>query len=670
MGSWYPAWNFYNEWDEKAQADLIESARKMGITVLNVMLPRLEGPAGVFNEMELQKIDFLLDTAAHNHIYLTFAFLKADVLNDPFWANTPYYNPSGIDGIIFDEKLNQTFRNRIKFLIERTNSINGQVYRDDTTIMSWMVVDEPVSPDFWYAPGMAPKVTLPQLTDWIDSTAQYIKSLDPNHLVSVFFTTGANSIKGADWTGWKQILDLPSIDFVFVEDSDFRILEKNWPTSDYPYTPLAFGHDKPVVMMAWIGKTGIWDRETDTPTSLCRDYVWQAETLKTAYHRYFAEGVSGIVISNWGSDLYPPNIYMPPFEHCLLYTDTNAPPIDKMLLEITQSYNPATLPDATMPFVKIGGPVNLPQPLASSSPSENSWIYKGPDGQSITALMINPKFPQTLYVGTMGTSKGVLKTTNGGKLWESANQDLAVPDIRSLAMGPSDPTILYAGTNNGMFKSINAGRNWQQLFLGQMVLAIAVDPVTPDVVYAGTDTSVLKSVDGGETWQDANTGLPKIYFQAITVDPQTTTTLYAGSYDGVFKSTDGGASWQAVNNGLTGTWVYTLAIDPSTPTTIYAGTFEGVFKSVNGGGTWIATNNGLTNTTVQSIAIDPKTPTTLYAGTYGGVFRSMDSGASWTAMNNGLTVAKVYVLALDSSTSSILYAGTSDGAFALQLTTP
>ena len=172
---------------------------------------------------------------------------------------------------------------------------------------------------------------------------------------------------------------------------------------------------------------------------------------------------------------------------------------------------------------------------------------------------------------------------------------------------------------------------------GGRIFSLAIDPSTPTTIYAGTWYGVFKSTDAGDSW--TNTGSPyaaPVVFLAI--DPLTPATIYAGIYGlydgrslrviggGVFKSTNGGGSW--TNTGLTDAQVRSLAIDPVTPTTIYAGTgVSGVFKSTDGGGSW--TNIGLTDLHIQSLAIDSLTPTTIYAGTYDGVFNGARAYADW-----------------------------------------
>lgn len=72
------------------------------------------------------------------------------------------------------------FNAYVTTLLQRRNSVTGVLYRDDPTIMSWQLANEPRPGD-----GEASRPNLPAYYDWIRDSAALIKSLAPNHLVSV-----------------------------------------------------------------------------------------------------------------------------------------------------------------------------------------------------------------------------------------------------------------------------------------------------------------------------------------------------------------------------------------------------------------------------------------------------------------------------------------------------
>jgi len=273
----------------------------------------------------------------------------------------------------------------------------------------------------------------------------------------------------------------------------------------------------------------------------------------------------------------------------------------------------------------------------------------------INSVVIDPSNHSILYTGTEG---GLFKSINGGASWSASG----LTGVCTLVINPKNTSIIYAQSVDGIYKSTDWGGHWSKLtqdFPGVVGYSLAIAPSNPSILYSGTNHGVSKTEDGGGAWSHGQ-GPTDPYVLAI--DSLNASTVFAGTGAGVFKSTDGGLTWSAI--GPTNTHVLALAIDPSSSSIIFAGTDgDGVFKSTNGGVSWSAI--GLTNTHVLALAIDPSTPGTIYAGTDGdGVFKSTDGGVSWSAGNNGLTNTHVLALAIDPSTSSIIYAGTDgDGVF-------
>ncbi len=291
------------------------------------------------------------------------------------------------------------------------------------------------------------------------------------------------------------------------------------------------------------------------------------------------------------------------------------------------------------------------------------WTSGGPYGGLVSALVVDPAAPATVYAAT--DYVGVFKSTDGGATWAPASTGLAYLYVNALAIDPSTSTTLYAAGGHGVFKSTDAGGTWAPASTGLTYLyttALAIDPTTPTTLYAAGGGGVFKSTDAGGTWAAANAGLTWPDVAALAIDPTTPTTLYAATAGGIFKSIDAGATWAAATTGLPYR-MYVLAVSPSTPSTVYAGTnWGGVYKSTDGGGHWTAANVGLTDLGVSAMATDPTTPATIYVGTTrGGVSRSTDAGDTWVAVNTGLTGALwARALAIDPTTPSTIYAGMSD----------
>jgi len=82
----------------------------------------------------------------------------------------------------------QMFDEYVRAVVGRRNTVTGRLYRDDPTILSWQLANEP-------RPGgsdEAGRRHMKAYLAWIDGTARLIKSIDPNHMVS----TGSEGTMG------------------------------------------------------------------------------------------------------------------------------------------------------------------------------------------------------------------------------------------------------------------------------------------------------------------------------------------------------------------------------------------------------------------------------------------------------------------------------------------
>ncbi len=190
----------------------------------------------------------------------------------------------------------------------------------------------------------------------------------------------------------------------------------------------------------------------------------------------------------------------------------------------------------------------------------------------------------TFYAGTVGQS--VWRSKDGGDSWTRASTGMfPEADIRALAANPNDSSVLFAGTEAGIFRTQNGGDNWEQINSSMdnlQIWAIAINPNNPDILYAGTCPSALfKSTDGGDTWKQLDVelaeeceGVPIIpRVTSISIDPEDDQTVYAGiEIDGLRLSTDGGETWVERSEGLSSLDIHGLTVVPGDPKALVAAT--------------------------------------------------------------------------------------------------
>jgi hypothetical protein len=246
--------------------------------------------------------------------------------------------------------------------------------------------------------------------------------------------------------------------------------------------------------------------------------------------------------------------------------------------------------------------------IAPDAYKQLKFRYIGPVGNRVIAVAGIPGDPNVYYVGA--ASGGIFKTSDNGAHWDPLFDDKPVSSIGSLAVAPSDPNVVWAGTGesfirsnisigNGIYKSTDAGKTWTHAGLDATgrLGRVVIDPRNPDVVFACAlghaygpqpERGVYRTGDGGKTWQrtlfvDENTGCsdlaidvrnPRVLFAGMwQLEIHTWGRTSGGPGSGLFKSVDGGVTWTRLSgHGLPGAPVGKIAVQiaRTNPNRVYA----------------------------------------------------------------------------------------------------
>jgi photosystem II stability/assembly factor-like uncharacterized protein len=264
---------------------------------------------------------------------------------------------------------------------------------------------------------------------------------------------------------------------------------------------------------------------------------------------------------------------------------------------------------------------------------------------------------------------GLYRMAVGDDRWELAVRGLPeAPAVRALATHPTDPATVFAGTQDGVYRSGDHGDHWEKLDVpdhGLPVWSLAFDPRDPLTLYAGYENcEIYRSDDGGEQWR----GLPvTVRFPEVTVgpgsnpakrvldlavDPADGDEIYAAiEVGGVIRSLDGGEHWENMSHGqylnddtvdmhgvLVGRW---------RPGTVFAISRAGLFTSQDRGQHWTSAGleplNAKGQTYCRDIREVPGDPKTIWVAaganfqsSVGALFRSTDGGLGWSRVDMGV----------------------------------
>jgi photosystem II stability/assembly factor-like uncharacterized protein len=216
----------------------------------------------------------------------------------------------------------------------------------------------------------------------------------------------------------------------------------------------------------------------------------------------------------------------------------------------------------------------------------------------VNQFVFHPALSEKIYIAT---TVGVFYTKDAGREWEERMNGMKeVHIVTSIAINPKDPTILFGGTTGGMYRSDDAAMSWKRInnglipeseLMASMALgvnAIEIDRTSPTIVYAGTTKGLFRTTNKGEQWERIGQSLADPFISSILLHPTETAQLYVGGPKGVWKSLDSGKTWHALNHGLVTLNIRALAMDPKNPQILYAGTNgSGLYRTTDAGSTWV-----------------------------------------------------------------------------------
>ena len=297
---------------------------------------------------------------------------------------------------------------------------------------------------------------------------------------------------------------------------------------------------------------------------------------------------------------------------------------------------------------------NMGNGVFRSMDGGKTWEHLGLEStRVIHRIIVHPENPDIVWVGSQGdawgesTSRGVYKTTDGGKSWDQVLYVNEKTGIADLVIDPNNPNKLMAamwefrrwpwyfnsgGEGSGLYVSYDGGNNWEERThenglpegeLGRMGLAIA--PSNSNRVYAYVESksnAIFRSEDGGITFKqvsengDESIGNRPFYYADIYVDPKNENRLYS-LHSRVTVSEDGGKN-------------FTRFIDPN-----------------------------LLHGDNHAWYIHPENPDFLIVGNDGGMAISRDRGAHWHFPET-LPLGQYYHVNVDMGVPYFVYGGMQD----------
>ncbi len=260
--------------------------------------------------------------------------------------------------------------------------------------------------------------------------------------------------------------------------------------------------------------------------------------------------------------------------------------------------------------------------LLTTQISQSQWTQtNGPTGNNINCFASNE---EVIYAGT---GDGIYGSIDSGSSW--GYYGMGGSEVISVA---ANATSVFASTYDILYRSTNSGP-WTEISNGLPDDYVKDIEMGNNEVYAATGSNgVFFSVDNGDSWTLASTGMPNQFLSAIA---SVGSTLYAAfGPHGLYTTTNNGTNWSYL--GLQGDWIQLLEVRDTN--FLIVKTLPGndseydVLISTDNGQNWIARKNGLTDD-VYCFAFKGQY---IFAGGYDGVYRTANEGVNWMYSSIGI----------------------------------
>lgn len=287
--------------------------------------------------------------------------------------------------------------------------------------------------------------------------------------------------------------------------------------------------------------------------------------------------------------------------------------------------------------------------MASRSGGDRWTLMPGPAGVELSSLIALPGVADRLLAST--ADGAVYTITDHGAAWTQIGH---VPggNVSELRIDDAG-TVVFGKQDDALARSLDGGRTWHTLTMPGPAFGLstyAIDPRDPQIVYLGTWDGPYVSLDGGSTWRLGVRGLTRAAPAVLAVHEGPRATLLAAVGAEVLTSDDGGATWSALQGaGFPGPIeARSLKSDGAGGVWLTAGRRGVRWKAGSNGwadddtpaGTPHAVRlpSGVIPSAVITVGTDPRHLLASLGGMQAlgtkmrpGVWRSLDGGVTWNA---------------------------------------
>lgn len=283
--------------------------------------------------------------------------------------------------------------------------------------------------------------------------------------------------------------------------------------------------------------------------------------------------------------------------------------------------------------------------FAISDDAGRSWHSRtqGVPLAQTNEVSIHPLVPGEVLAA--GDGYGVALSSNAGGSWQASNGGLTRSRVFTVARSPHDPQLVYAGTDDGLFRSSDGGRNWNEVPIASYpntphrFYRLAFDATDPDLLVAMLNWygPIAWSDNGGVDWRTATVSDGAFDLRALPHANVGTRHVYvlnwrSGNVARLYRADAHGGTFSPTVDDLL---VSAVAVQPNDDLTLVALAFAGAqqwnaYLSHDGGDHWQQRGTvTMPSNVLPQLVFDACDARAVHAVTGASLYTSDDLGATW-----------------------------------------
>ena len=231
--------------------------------------------------------------------------------------------------------------------------------------------------------------------------------------------------------------------------------------------------------------------------------------------------------------------------------------------------------------------------LYGMSTDGSAWLTSDHE-DDLMGFTAHPKADKVLFASghpAQGGNLGFTVSDDAGRSWEKRADGMDGPvDFHQMDVSKADPDVIY-GAYRGLQRSMDGGHSWERVARQpDGLISLAASALDPDTLYAATQQGLWKSTDAGRSWTIRAHPAPRPVTKVYVTGDGRALAFIVGI--GLVEASEEDLDWEVISGDFGARVILHLGVDPADPERMYAvmvdtqAREQSIWRTGDGGRNW------------------------------------------------------------------------------------